>query len=306
MDNPNPPPSSDNNPPPTDTASLITQEIELTPLVTENTTRPLPQESLLSLLGSAHLSFGQVSEVGMVRSNNQDAAFSFFSTLRSADERPDFGLFVVADGMGGHHDGEKASAMTVNILAQQVTGTIYLPLLNDDNQNQTPINDALVAAVQKANSEVMANVPDGGTTATAAVIIGDRAYIAHVGDSRLYLITSDSFEQLTRDHSLVQRLIELDQLTPEEATEHPQKNVLYRALGQSETVEVDVLTRRLPPKSRLLLCSDGLWNLVDSSEIAEVVRQHDNPQEACNRLVTLANKRGGLDNITVILVRLPG
>jgi serine/threonine protein phosphatase PrpC len=306
MDNPNPPPSSDNDPPPTDSASLITQEIELTPLVPENATRPLPQESLLSLLGSAHLSFGQVSEVGMVRNNNQDAAFSFFATLRSADVRPDFGLFVVADGMGGHHDGEKASAMTVNILAQQVTNTIYLPLLNDDNQNQTPINDALVAAVQKANTEVMARVPDGGTTATAAVIIGDRAYVAHVGDSRLYLITSDSVEQLTRDHSLVQRLIELDQLTPEEATEHPQKNVLYRALGQSETVEVDVLTRRLPPKSRLLLCSDGLWNLVESSEIVEVVRQHDNPQEACSRLVTLANKRGGLDNITVILVRLPG
>src|SRR5690606_5445425 len=130
--------------------------------------------------------------------------------------------------------------------------------------------------------------------------IGDLAYIAHVGDSRIYLYTKDGLEQLTRDHSLVQRLIELDQLTQEEAAEHPQKNVLYRALGQSENIEVDTLTRRLPPKARLLLCSDGLWNQVPERDIQEIVKQSNNPQDACNKLVALANKHGGMDNVTVI------
>jgi protein phosphatase len=111
---------------------------------------------------------------------------------------------------------------------------------------------------------------------------------------------------LTRDHSLVQRLIELDQLTPAEAAEHPNKNMLYRALGQNEAIEVDTLTRRLPPKSRLLLCSDGLWNQVDEKDIVDIVKQTSNPQEACNKLIALANKRGGIDNVSVILLQMPG
>jgi protein phosphatase len=101
-------------------------------------------------------------------------------------------------------------------------------------------------------------------------------------------------------------LIELDQLTAEEAADHPQKNVLYRAIGQSEALEVDAITRRLPPNSRLLLCSDGLWNQVEDKEIGEIVMSHDNPQVVCDKLVALANTRGGTDNITTILLRLPG
>ena len=135
--------------------------------------------------------------------------------------------------------------------------------------------------------------------------IGDLAYVVHVGDSRVYLVTKDGLEQVTRDHSLVRRLIELNQLTEEEAADHPQKNVLYRAIGQSESLEVDAITRRLPPNSRLLLCSDGLWNQVDDKEIGEIVMTHDNPQEACDKLVALANTRGGTDNITTILLMIP-
>ena len=97
-----------------------------------------------------------------------------------------------------------------------------------------------------------------------------------------------------------------DRLTPEEASEHPQKNVLYRALGQADTLEVDISTRRLPPDSQLLICSDGLWNQVSESEIKEVVAQNHDPQEACNQLVALANNKGGIDNVTIILLRLPG
>jgi serine/threonine protein phosphatase PrpC len=272
----------------------------------DGATRPLPEDALIAFLGNGHASFGQATDVGLVRNNNQDAIYSFFSTNRSANDRPDFGLFLVADGMGGHHDGEKASALTAQIVAYEVMTTIVTPLMAGDPENQPSINEALIAAIEKANVSVIRHVPDGGTTVTCAVIIGDLAYVAHVGDSRIYLISKDHIEQLTRDHSLVQRLIELDQITPAEAADHPNKNMLYRALGQNEAIEVDTLTRRLPPKSLLLLCSDGLWNQVPEADIVEVVRATHNLQEACSKLVALANKQGGLDNVSVILLQMPG
>ncbi len=272
----------------------------------DGATRPLPEDALIAFMGNGHLTFGQATDIGMVRTNNQDSAYSFFSTSRSVDERPDFGLFLVADGMGGHSDGEKASSLTARTVATTVISTIFMPVLIGNTENQPPISEALTAAIEKANAEVIKHVPDGGTTLTSAVIIGDLAYIAHVGDSRIYLINKDSIEQLTRDHSLVQRLIELDQLTPAEAADHPNKNMLYRALGQNEAVEIDTLTRRLPPKSKLLLCCDGLWNQVDDREMLDITKQTPNPQEACNKLIALANKRGGVDNVTVILLQMPG
>lgn len=270
-------------------------------------TRPLPNDPVPDLTTSQHMIFAQASDVGMVRSNNQDAAVSFFSATRSADERPDFGLFAVADGMGGHHDGEKASALAVRTLLSDVVTTLYLPMLDGTyRNNDTPTSELLVSSALKANSAVLRKVPDGGTTLTAIAVMGDLAYIAHVGDSRVYYIQGDRIEQITRDHSLVQRLIELDQLTPAEAADHPQKNVLYRALGQTETLEVDILTRRLNPHSRLLICSDGLWNLADDRELREIVLKNSNPQTACDQLVALANSRGGADNITAILLHIPG
>jgi serine/threonine protein phosphatase PrpC len=213
---------------------------------------------------------------------------------------------MVADGMGGHHDGEKASALTVRAVASHVTKNIYLPLLNRDGMpNQGEMTDVLVEAVQEANSEVIDKVPDGGTTVSAVAVVGDIAHIVHVGDSRIYLITKEGVEQITRDHSIVQRYIELDHITREEAADHPQKNVLYRAIGQSEALEVDTLTRRLLPSTRLLLCSDGLWGQVHEKEIFEIVMNAANPQEACDKLVALANTRGGIDNITTILLKVP-
>lgn len=273
----------------------------------DGVTRPLPQDTFIPVAGNEHAVFGQLTDVGKVRTNNQDAAFSFLATTRNANEWPDFGLFVVADGMGGHQDGEKASAITVRSIAAEILNSLYVPMVRgDDPANQMPVNEVFEEAVQKANTNVVANVPEGGTTITGAVVIGDLAYIAHVGDSRIYLINKGSIEQITRDHSLVQRLIELGQLTPEEATDHKQPNVLYRALGQNESVEVDTLTRRLPPYSKLLLCSDGLWNQVADKEILDIVTKHPIPTEACNKLVALANMRGGIDNVTAILLKLPG
>ena len=137
-------------------------------------------------------------------------------------------------------------------------------------------------------------------------IIGNLAYLVHVGDSRAYLIHDEQIEQLTTDHTLVQRLIEMKELTPEEAEYYPQKNVLYRAIGQNEQLKVERLIRTLPPSSQMLICSDGLWDLVEDETLKRVVLRSATPQLACDELVSLANERGGTDNITVIIMKTPG
>ena len=271
-------------------------------------TRPLPPLETQPTTKSKHLLYGLTTDIGQQRSNNQDSLLAFFAASVSVEDRPDVGLFTVADGMGGHHDGEKASAIAVRTVAQHIMTKLYLELLTTKNNDadRPTISEILTEAIHSANTAVSDQVPEGGTTLTVAIIMGDLAYIGHVGDSRAYLITDKDFEQLTRDHSLVQRLVELDQLTPEEALSHPQHNVLYRAIGQSENLEVDGMMRRLPNNSRLLLCSDGLWNLVPQEMLIEIVRSSTSPQEACDRLIATANARGGPDNITALIVQMPG
>jgi serine/threonine protein phosphatase PrpC len=271
-------------------------------------TRPLPPLETVVPRPGQRLRFGQLSDVGMVRGNNQDAMFSIVSSGSSTDDLPDFGLFIVADGMGGHQEGERASAITTRMVARHVIQEIFAAILGQrmNDPDRPSIGEILRTGIQQANESVTEEIPEGGTTVTATVILGDLAYIAHVGDSRAYLITSEGIEQITRDHSLVQRLIELDQLTPEEAAEHPQRNVLYRAIGQSENLDVDAITRRLPPRSRLMLCSDGLWNMIPEDTILSVISRHSDPQDVCDELVQLANDRGGPDNISVIFIQIPG
>ena len=291
-----------------DTVPVRDEDLQpvITQVAADGATRQLPLETVIASR-NAHLQFGQSTDVGMVRTNNQDAMLSLYYSNRSNDNRPDFGLFIVADGMGGHHDGERASAIVTRIVAKHVITNIFLPMIADadDSMEHPPLTESLTEAIQTANAEVLADVPDGGTTVTAVAVVGDLAYFAHVGDSRAYLIKDGKIEQVTRDHSLVQRLIELDQLTPEEAQDHPQQNVLYRAIGQSDSLEVDALTRRLPANSHLLLCSDGLWGLVEDDIIMSVIRENPNPQKACDKLVAMANSLGGKDNITAVMLHVP-
>ena len=271
-------------------------------------TRPLPQEPVFAT-HTGHLIFGQKSDVGMVRSNNQDSAISFFTTSDTVDERPDFGVFIVADGMGGHSEGEKASAITANTVVDDILKYVYMPMLQNDDMNsdRPPVTEALTDAIKRANDMVREKVQDGGTTVTAIIVLGDQAYFGHVGDSRAYLVSNNGeVEQLTRDHSVVQRLIELGQLTPEEAETHDQRNVLYRAIGQNEEVDVDILRRRLPPNAHILICSDGLWGMMTKEDIGDIVSNSLNPQEACDKLISLANTNGGTDNITAVLLKMPG
>ncbi len=269
-------------------------------------TRPLPPPKAYTS-STRRIQFGMVSDVGQARSNNQDSCLVLLSSTELTGNPPPIGFFVVADGMGGHHDGELASAIAVQTLAHHVIDEIILPHIDgrDRNADQMTIPEVLSDSMAAANEAVQERVPNGGTTATCAVIRGDLTYIAHVGDSRAYLISDGNMELITRDHSLVRRLLELGQLTPEEAEVHPQRNVLYRAIGQGESLEIDAATRRLPPSSKLLLCSDGLWGVVGDEKIAEILRQYPDPQDACDHLVAAANASGGPDNITVVLVQMP-
>jgi protein phosphatase len=166
--------------------------------------------------------------------------------------------------------------------------------------------EALVRALQTANEKVLKYVSGSGTTTTAMIVMGNLAHIVHVGDSRAYLITTKEIEQLTRDHSLAQRLIELGQLTQDESKDHPQRNVLYRAIGQMSEIEVDTLTRRLQPGVQVLLCSDGLWGWVSDEEMFDIVSNATHPQEACEKLVALSNANGSQDNITAVIFKMPG
>lgn len=273
-------------------------------------TRQLPQMEEVEAFATSSLSFGYGIDVGMTRENNQDALVAYAVSLRSVNQEVDFGLFGVADGMGGHQHGEKASAIVTSTMTESVINNIYLPLLRlspdeEDVAEAIPIGEVLLHALHEANESVLRVAPGSGTTATFAVTIGNAAYVAHIGDSRAYLVNGQSIEQITRDHSLAQRLFEVGQLTREEMGSFPRRNELYKVVGFTNDMEPDLNTRRLPPGSYLLLCSDGLWGEVPEIIMQDVVITAPNPHAACVKLVQMANERGGHDNISVVIVKIP-
>jgi serine/threonine protein phosphatase PrpC len=209
--------------------------------------------------------------------------------------------------MGGHQHGEMASGVAVRAMAGHVISQLYSPLfsLSPAIQEQT-LHEIMEAGIQNAHRAILKQAPGGGSTLTGVLALGDQLTIAHVGDSRAYLVHPDGrLEQLTRDHSLVKRLVELGQITTDEAAVHPQRNVLYRALGQGEPIDAEITTVPLPSSGYLLICSDGLWGLVPEDEIFRIVTSSPSPAEACQLLVESANEAGGPDNITAVLVRVP-
>ena len=229
---------------------------------------------------------GSATDVGRVRSNNQDSLL-----VREGD------LFAVADGMGGHQGGEVASALALETLGQA----------HDD-----PSTSTLVEAVRSANRAVFEKAgtsPDlkgMGTTLTALADVetaeGKRLGIVNVGDSRLYRARGEHIEQLTEDHSLVASLVRQGRITAEEAESHPQRNILTRALGIDEAVAVDSWEVEPIPGDRFLICSDGLFNEVDEGRMIATLRRFDDPADAARELVRLANEGGGRDNITAVVV----
>jgi len=246
--------------------------------------------------------------VGRQRELNEDCLFTFTSTVAGNSSNPPFGLFIIADGMGGHQYGEIASNTAIRTISGYVMKKFHNSLFSIPTQ---PVDESLQeiiqAAVMEAQRAVLREAPGSGTTVTAALVLGQQLTIAHVGDSRAYLLyNAQRMEAVTRDHSLVRRLEELGQITAAEAAVHPQRNVLYRAIGQGETLESDVVTTPFPIGGYLLICSDGLWGLVPDDEMRRIVYEAPTIQSACQNLVAAANTAGGPDNISVILAQLIG
>ncbi len=251
---------------------------------------------------------GCAQSAGLQRDHNEDALFTLTTNLASDDAQLPFGLYIVADGMGGHQYGELASGLAVRAVSNMIIRKLFVPIYSTrpSSPNES-ILEILNEAIQDAHQVVSREAPGGGTTMTAVLIMGEQMTVAHVGDSRAYLLTSEGeFRPLTRDHSLVKRLVELGQITTDEAAYHPQRNVLYRALGQGEPVEADINTSPLPRDSQLLICSDGLWGVVPEADLLQMIQESSSPQEACQRMIEAANAAGGPDNITAILVHMPG
>lgn len=250
---------------------------------------------------------GQRTYVGQERSLNEDSLLTLEIAPVFRSVGMPVGLFVVADGMGGHEAGDLASRLAVQTVARQAVSEVLMPSATGvqlPNARQW-LTAATVAANQAVYEQRRAAGTDMGTTLVMALLIGDDATIVNVGDSRAYQLSPQGIKQITTDHSLVERLIAAGQLTQGEAADHPQRNVIYRVVGDKAKVDVDLFEQQLAPGEALLLCSDGLSGMVPDEQIWQIWRASISPQEACDRLVDAANHAGGKDNISVVIVQVP-
>lgn len=244
-----------------------------------------------------------VSDVGLVRTNNEDS-FRILEPLN---------LFVLSDGMGGEAHGEIASALAVETIVKycmDIKDDSGSTLHGEGNSKLSEKTKRLESAVHLANDRICLSAQEHpeqrgmGATVTAAWVDGAKLSIAHVGDSRAYLLRSGSLQQLTTDHSLVAEQVRRGILTPVEAERSEMQSVLLRALGAQPKIEVDADEHTLFPRDIILLCSDGLTRMVTDPEIAGTLQAETNPEKAARRLVDLAKESGGQDNITVIVARV--
>lgn len=233
-----------------------------------------------------------MTDIGRKREVNQDYVFATDETIGNLPN-----LLVVADGMGGHRAGDFASRFTVEVLAEEV-----------QNSKETHPEQILGNAIQTANERLMeeaakdSRLEGMGTTLVAATILDHVLYFANVGDSRLYLINKE-IRQLSKDHSMVEEMVRLGGLTEEEAKHHPDKNIITRAMGVKDKVEPDFFEYRLKGGDTILMCSDGLTNMVDDDEIFQIVKSARDIVEAVETLIQRANENGGSDNIGIVLAQ---
>ena len=265
-------------------------------------------------------------DAGRIREVNEDDFF--VKVVQSSDEEP-VGLFIVADGIGGHMGGEFASEWAVKTIREELKD-LFIPTdprktVKLDSAEieamvsgrsaptrrlgETEIERMIRRAVERANEVVLgiarakpAEAADTGSTITLAVIQGLMAYVANVGDSRTYLFRNGELTPITTDHSVVASLVAAGQIKPEDVYTHPQRNLIYRSLGNKADVEVDLFRQKLQTGDRLLLCSDGLWEMVRDPQIAKIMEKAPDPKTTSERLVKAANDNGGADNIAVVVV----
>ena len=252
---------------------------------------------------------GYRCENGAERERNEDSCLVLTAEYGGHFTTRPVGLYVVADGMGGEREGHVASNAAARAFADHVLVNFYLPLLRGyPGPRENDILDTLERAVFVAHDAVvqpestLAPGGNGGTTLTAGLIFGRRLYVAHVGDSRAYLLTGEELRLLTKDHSLGRRLQDTGRLSAEDAQNFQYRNVLLQALGQEGALTADTFAIELPIGGKLLLCSDGLCGLVSSETIADIMRRATTAQESADRLYEAAMAAGGYDNITAIVV----
>ncbi len=237
-----------------------------------------------------------VTDIGRKRQLNQDYVFS---SAKPMGNMPN--LFIVADGMGGHNAGDYASKCTVE--------TVVGEIRNSFEKNPTII---VKKAIETANGRIRElaasdeNLFGMGTTLVVATVIGKYLQVANVGDSRLYLVGKQGIRQITRDHSLVEEMIRLGGLSREDARKHPDKNIITRAVGAKDEIEPEFFTEDLEPGDIILMCSDGLSNMLDDKEIEKIVRNEEltEMKQKAEALINAANNNGGKDNIAVVLVKI--
>lgn len=247
---------------------------------------------------------GRRSHPGKMRENNEDSLLSMeLSSIHNGIIEP-CGLFAIADGLGGHAAGELASELVIKSIAQKAPGDLVSLREHDYDTHEDWLNETIRLANQAVYDAREKAGNDMGSTLAMCLLVRAQAYLANIGDSRIYLINQRGMQQLTTDHSLVQHMVEQGQISEEEARYHPQRNVIYRSLGEKPTVESDCQHHQVFPQDQLLLCSDGLSNLLEDEQIYNIVRGAVSPQAACDQLVDAANSSGGDDNISVILIKV--
>lgn len=247
---------------------------------------------------------GRRTHPGKVRVSNEDSLLSIeLSSMHQGIIQP-IGLFAIADGMGGHANGELASRLVIDTIAQIAA----FELVKIQNPLFEEFDDWIKKTLQSANQTVyearQTAGNDMGSTLVVGLIVGSQAYLGHLGDSRIYLVNKGSIQQLTTDHSLVQQLVSLGKISQEEARFHPQRNIIYRSLGEKPEADADYFNQTLFPNDRLLFCSDGLTNIIDDQKILQIIMEASSAQAACDRLIEEANSTGGEDNISAIIVEV--
>lgn len=251
---------------------------------------------------------GAATDNGMVRELDEDSLLALDLRMSQNAQGRSWGLFIVADGMGGHAAGEVASGLAIRGAAEVVMRAYLTPTLEADAPyEEAKLKEIVKQAIEQANEYVLregrARGNDMGTTITMALVMGDRAVIGNVGDSRTYLFRDGALRRISKDHSLVMRLVELGQIADEDIYTHPQRNAVLRSLGDKPEITVDLFGERLRPGDTLFLCSDGQWEMTHDPEMTAILKAHDDPQAACRALIAAANAAGGEDNITAVLVR---
>jgi protein phosphatase len=266
----------------------------------------------------------ELTDKGRVREENEDTVFH--KVFYASDDDP-LGLFVVADGIGGRLAGQMASYWAVEVVKHNLADLIAHQDPRSTNRfsredvlrmmstaqgiDPSTLQERVRVAVDKANEAVRQYARhspqaarNAGTTLCLALVYGRQAIIANVGDSRAYLLRAGSLRQITTDHSVVQQMVDAGQLQPDMIYTHPQRNVIYRSLGARDAVETDIFELTLEPDDYLLLCSDGLWELVRDDDVVSIIDQAASVQAACQQLVEAANAAGGTDNIGVVLTQV--